>query len=421
MTRESAEMPEFGVELRRLREAAGLSIAGLAKLIRFSKGHISKVETGQQPSPSSQFARMADAALEAGGRLIALGPSPSDPQSSPRQTEVQHVSIPTPQPKTAAVDKASATHTLETFEKILKELRGLGQTMDPATVADMTKPHIAALQDLATRLDGSLAIEALRLAAHFAEFTSWMTQEAGDDRTALRWISLSENLANEIDDRDLVANTYMRRSNLALYQQDGYGTVKYAKKALEEACGSRQMFLAVLREAQGYALLGDHERFRATIDRADTLRAQGGDERPEPQFVARSSIGPTKITDPFALAKGWSLHDLGRNAEAIEILEPLLAKTTREDNRAWARIACRLALALASAREVDRACGLTKDILSLTTVARSATIRSDLRLLSATLRRWYSDESVREIMPLLSAALLPAVEESPSPPLAPGR
>lgn len=40
-------MAEFGAQLRRRREAAGLSLTELASLTHFTKGYLSKIETGQ--------------------------------------------------------------------------------------------------------------------------------------------------------------------------------------------------------------------------------------------------------------------------------------------------------------------------------------------------------------------------------------
>jgi transcriptional regulator with XRE-family HTH domain len=403
MADEDTRMDEFGAELRRLRIAAGLSLAELGKRIYFSKGFISKVETGWK-SPGPHFARKADVELNAEGRLMALAEGqegdPVDaagsPEPSSRVREVVFV-----RRADTTVDEAEAKDALNAFELNLANLRGLGQILDPSTVADMLKPQVHALQELAARLDDVLADKTLLLAAHFADFTSWMTQETGDDAAALRWIDTSEALAIEANNIDVVANSYIRRANIALYQQDAYGTVTFARQAQAMECSLRVKGLAAQGEAQGHALAGDYEKFSACIDRALVQRAASGEEQP-----AGPVLGPTKIRDPLALARGWSLFDLGRITEAVEILAELLADTPKKDNRAWVRIACRLALALASGGEVDRACVLAKDVLDLSTVARSATIRSDLRQLSRMLSRWSTKPAVQEVLPRMSAILL---------------
>lgn len=79
----------FGAELRRLRIAAGLTVAQLASAVHYSKGQISKVETGQQRA-TLELARLCDAVLGAGGALAALAP--------PRGRRRRTLQLPTPAP-----------------------------------------------------------------------------------------------------------------------------------------------------------------------------------------------------------------------------------------------------------------------------------------------------------------------------------
>ncbi|MFI9172568.1 nSTAND1 domain-containing NTPase [Streptomyces lincolnensis] len=65
----------FGPELRRLRQANGLSLAALAEKLKTSKGYLSRLERGLQ-RPSEAFARACDQALGAGGALLALALEP---------------------------------------------------------------------------------------------------------------------------------------------------------------------------------------------------------------------------------------------------------------------------------------------------------------------------------------------------------
>ncbi|WP_155346155.1 helix-turn-helix domain-containing protein [Acrocarpospora pleiomorpha] len=63
--------PAFGNELRRVREAASLSLAELGKLIHYSKGYLSKIESGARPA-NLKLAWACDNALGANGALAAL-------------------------------------------------------------------------------------------------------------------------------------------------------------------------------------------------------------------------------------------------------------------------------------------------------------------------------------------------------------
>lgn len=66
-------MPTFGVELRRLRRDAGISLSELARRVHYSKSHLSKVENGRT-RPNKVLAALCDQELRTGGVLAALMP-----------------------------------------------------------------------------------------------------------------------------------------------------------------------------------------------------------------------------------------------------------------------------------------------------------------------------------------------------------
>ncbi|MBP2326710.1 transcriptional regulator with XRE-family HTH domain [Kibdelosporangium banguiense] len=67
----------FGGELRRWRAKRELSLAGLARLVHYSKGYLSKIENGDK-RVTLDLARRCDEVLDAGGQLSALVPAPPD-------------------------------------------------------------------------------------------------------------------------------------------------------------------------------------------------------------------------------------------------------------------------------------------------------------------------------------------------------
>jgi transcriptional regulator with XRE-family HTH domain len=72
----------FGFELRRLRKAKGWSQIRLSKAIPYSVGTISMIETAKR-SPTEEFARYCDEALEAEGALMRLWPMVSHASAPP--------------------------------------------------------------------------------------------------------------------------------------------------------------------------------------------------------------------------------------------------------------------------------------------------------------------------------------------------
>ncbi|MEV0266794.1 helix-turn-helix domain-containing protein [Streptomyces sp. NPDC050617] len=69
----------FGDALRSRREAANLSLGGLAALTHYSKGCLSRVENGHLPAVR-ELALRCDVALDAEGELTALAPQPEPPE-----------------------------------------------------------------------------------------------------------------------------------------------------------------------------------------------------------------------------------------------------------------------------------------------------------------------------------------------------
>ncbi|MFZ3474596.1 helix-turn-helix domain-containing protein [Streptomyces sp. 2.9] len=71
-------VPPFPAQLRRLRLQRGLSLADLARETHYSKGYLSKIETGAKPV-TADVARCCDRVLRAEGELLRLVPENEGP------------------------------------------------------------------------------------------------------------------------------------------------------------------------------------------------------------------------------------------------------------------------------------------------------------------------------------------------------
>jgi transcriptional regulator with XRE-family HTH domain len=65
--------PAFGAELRRRRQQAELSLSRLAAAVHYSKGYLSKVETGVA-KPNRTLAHLLDRVLGTDGELMRMVP-----------------------------------------------------------------------------------------------------------------------------------------------------------------------------------------------------------------------------------------------------------------------------------------------------------------------------------------------------------
>lgn len=403
----------FGPRLRALRVAKELSLSEFARRLYYSKGHVSRIETGKA-RPSVEFARRCDAELGTDGTLAALVPAASAEQEVAPEPGPSVPWGQWPIPIGGAAALAGLVHGVWPVEtdadqlaylaQLLAAVRGLGQVARPEVVLPILVGQAQALRLLADRARGADAWEVATLFARTAEFAGWMAQEAGDDRTAIWWTERATHAAAAVGDRHTVTYALVRKALITLYQGDARATVALARQAQASAgLSPRVRGLAAQREAQGHALAGDHTACLRALDVArHNLVAAAAVDSPAPV------IGTSFVPDPVAAVTGWCLVDLGRPAEAAAVLEREVARITPGAFRARARFGLRLALAHAAAGEVERACHLAATMLEHTATVRSATLRADLSRLAATLRRFAHHPDVRALAPALALALHPA-------------
>lgn len=413
----------FGAELRRLRAAAGLSLTRMAALVHYSKGHLSKIETGSK-RPTPDFARRCDAVLDAGGKLASIVPAQSSEAPLPEANgdgEVWLMGLasdrkswfqPVDRRQVLAAGAASAlafgmggaraiaaeADTISTFQTIFGQFRQLGQTASPSVVLPALIAQTHTLRELAVRAKPRQSREILALGARYAEFAGWMAQESGNDSAALWWTDRAVELADAGEDRALAAYSLVRRALVTLYREDAQETIDLAREAQRAGTSDRIRGLAAQREAQGHALAGDFNACMRSLDRARELLSAA---QPETGPV----LGTSNLTDPVAMVSGWCLHDLGRAREATAILDQEIQRVPPHALRSQARYGVRRALAHAAAGEIDHACTLLGQVLGVVDTVSSATIATDLRRLARVLSRFHTASSVRAIQPRLIASL----------------
>ncbi|GAA3459468.1 helix-turn-helix domain-containing protein [Saccharothrix longispora] len=392
----------FGVELRRRRVAAGKSLKALSSELNYSKGHISKIETGAK-QPTTQLARLADAALDANGALSSL--VREDRLGTPPETDHPVVLLDLPD---IAVNRRAAEAVSEdvAVESLMRTqfdtLREMGKRIDPGLVIPLLT---AQLQSLHAVLLAARQPEARRrlglLTARYVEYLGWMAQEAGMQEEAKRRTAQFAALAAEAGDRGLAAYALVRRAELAMYAGDAISTVDMARRALADPHADfRVRGLALHRLAQGYAQHGEYELCRAALDDAEQALAESSSTGP-----GGPVLGSSTITDLGAVTAGWCLYDLGRPAQAAELLERALSRIAPEAWRARALHSARLALAYEAAGELDRMCEMAMQALEAARPLGSATVRSQLERLWWAVQRRHGHRPARELHVEITAAL----------------
>ncbi|MFK0189536.1 helix-turn-helix domain-containing protein [Kitasatospora sp. NPDC090308] len=440
----------FGAELRRLREAHGLSLDGLARQLSYSKGYLSKVESGQRKA-SQELARRCDALLGAEGRLqqLAARPEPTARAAAHRtgpgvgfrsreaaEAEAGHnhgygygygyagyagagyaeprtgrggpegLPLPAlPAPEALAALPPQRPSALDPgvpalLREQLTQYRALGQHLDPVLLVPALQMQSETAVRIALRCDGRARAELLLIAAHFIEFGGWMAQEAGDRHAALAHTERAVELARAGGNRHLAGYALVRRALITFYAGDAATTVALATAAQDRRLPPRIRGLAALREAQGHALGGDRNRCLRGLERAEVLLDTADADRDEGPV-----IGSANIADPAAMTTGWCLFDLGHARRAAEVLDRECARIPLRAARARVRYGLRRALAHAGAGEAEHACAIAAEQLDTLADVPSATVVADLRRLDRELRRFRANRAVREFQPLLLRAI----------------
>ncbi|MFI6408867.1 helix-turn-helix domain-containing protein [Streptomyces sp. NPDC050548] len=426
----------FGAELRRLRIAAGITLTQFAATVHYSKGQISKVETGHK-RPTNEFARLCDAALRTGGALEALVPAvpvrrPSDRRPVPDQAgamiedsverpddtgwspptrrqlmaagAVSVFGIATAAPAVTAQVEPSGRPLIDAYRGLYDQYRRIGQMCPPQVLLPTLAAQTSALRSLAVSTGGDTGRGLLALAARFAEFTGWMAQEAGDDTAAVRWTAHAVDIAEAAGDGHLASYALVRRALITYYRGEGAETVALAEGALPGRLPPRIRALAAQRAAQGYALDGDHDACMRLLERARALFDRAAAQEP----VSHAPVlGPTHLSDPVAMVTGWCLLDLGRPRQAAEALDVEYERLAPDALRTRRRYGARRALAHAMSGEIGYACELTGDLLDHTSGVDSETITADLRRLARVLSRHPRHPACLALAPSLTAALTP--------------
>jgi transcriptional regulator with XRE-family HTH domain len=423
---------EFGDELRRQRIAAGLSLRDLAGLVHYSRGHISKVETGQAIA-SVELARLCDSALGAGGVLVSIvasvtgrrpaavrekaGGTPvnADPGTSRWPVPLIRedllssgepvIAITIPSAK--GISPAQAESAAATFAVLFGQLRQLGQCVFPGALLPTLIAQTGTLRGLAAAARNPTRSTLLGLASRYAEYTGWMAEEMGDDHAALWWTDEAVQMADAAGQPEMGAYALVRRALVGMYRGDAAETIDLALMARSDARASERIRgLASLREAQGYALTADEGACQQALERGREHLARAMDD------PVGTVLGTSTVVDPAAMVTGWCLHDLGRPGDSAAILDREIARLPAEARKARTRFAVRRALAYAAAGEVDQACRLTDELLTDAQELSSATIRLDLVRLSRALNRWPNHAPVRALQPGLTRALRPLSRRS---------
>jgi transcriptional regulator with XRE-family HTH domain len=230
----------LGAELRGLRSARGLTLAGLSARVGYSGQFISQVEHGRSTA-SEAFVQACDVELGADGALLGLLPAVileqaqqrsarsrarrrKDTDSSDREDDVQPMTRrglaaagaatalglgATVAPAAAgAVDPGLADH----WERLLAIIGTHDAAHGPQEVLATARRELHLITAYRKVATGGLRSSLMRVEARWALHAGWLCEDTGDPRERAALLEHALHLAREANERSAPATTVRREA-----------------------------------------------------------------------------------------------------------------------------------------------------------------------------------------------------------------
>ncbi|WP_253808870.1 helix-turn-helix domain-containing protein [Nocardia amikacinitolerans] len=291
---------EAGALLRAAREAAGISLRGMAERTFYSKAYLSLIETGQRPVPTG-----VTAAYE---RVLGT-------------TDLGRLTAAT---RSAASVDASA---LADVAAMLSATRRIEDATGALAVLPTVR-GMSAMTEQFAREARTARTEAVTLASEVTQYRGWLEHAVGADTAARRSLSTAVDLAAESRDPDRLVHSLGFAGYVAWSATGDYGEVIGLSDAALAVRGAHPVLIAYarMRRAELLAAHGEMQEARRALADADSAtEAAHGVEPPEAMYWWTPGFG--------AVQRGGVLALLGDKSRAIEEATDGLAEMPAEHRR----------------------------------------------------------------------------------------
>ncbi|MEU8332232.1 helix-turn-helix transcriptional regulator [Micromonospora arborensis] len=426
----------FGVVLHHLRTEAGMSLRALAAQARYDYTRLSRAEHGEH-LPATEWVQGIDTALNAGGLLKLLRSlAPADGAPAKRRTilplaglhtddgDSVTLELQTPDGRTVLVklsrrqlgelmasgllrtvlpggvtdpdqadrvvkvlagENAVDSQALDYFGRLLNEHFTADKMLGPRQLIGTTLAQIRVLDRLRRTAPPDTTAPVLRLLAQYGEFAGWLHQDLGDTTAARYWSDRASQWAQATGDYATVAYLMIRKSNIALLDNDARDVIELAAGArrVPGATSPRLQALAAQQEARGWALYGDATRFQRKLEDAFTLLHDHPDDvDPDaPVYLHQYNL------DVLEEQSAGGYLACGQAATAVRILEGKIEATGEHLRRDHGHLLAKLANTVLATKEPEpeRAVALGMRSASAAHLTGSARIGKELRTLDTVL------------------------------------
>lgn len=449
----------FGLALRQLRNQAGMSLRELGTRSLYDYSRISRVERGEHLI-DPEYVPAIDQALGTGGLLSLLrslaGEAPESENTTSGMKTLPtgglHVNdgdsvtleLRTPDGRIVRVslsrreftqllttgalrgllpagvadldqaERVSKTldqprrvdpQVLDYFQTVLAEHFTADKMLGPRQLLGPVLAQIEVLDGLRRHTRPGTAEPTLRLLAQYAEFAGWLHQDAGDTTAAMFWSDRATQWAQAVGDYQMVAYMLVRKSNIALLDDDPRNVVDLAAAArkVPGPVSPKLHALAAQQEARGWAMAGEADQFQHQLDTAANLLREHPDDVDEtaPVYLHHYDL------DTLEEQSASGYRACGRADTAVSILERKIVATPDHLHRDQGHQLAKLANTLLATNSPDPERAVELGLRCITTARStgSARITKELHTLQGTLaRRWPTFTGTAEFREALAAA-----------------
>ncbi|MGN9769205.1 helix-turn-helix domain-containing protein [Micromonospora sp. SD12] len=257
--------PRFGAELRRLREARGMSLRQLAASVNYGKSLIHQLEVGRTKPTVDMVVRL-DNALQAHGALTGL--VADAPDGGERLAYV------TAHPRRVDHAAVRALAGLLAGYRRLEDAIGSGPIMAPV------RAHLDTAACLLRDARHDVRPSVLDMAAQWAQFAGWLSIARGEERAATVWHARALDWATEAGNNDLVATVLSFQGHQAELRSDLPAMIRSSRAARrDQAVNAALRAYCAGQEARGLAMAGaGTSEVLACLSEASDVSAQAAEE-----------------------------------------------------------------------------------------------------------------------------------------------
>ncbi|RAO44568.1 hypothetical protein GAR06_03891 [Micromonospora saelicesensis] len=255
----------FAAELRRLREARGLSLRQLAIDVNYGKSLLHQLETGQT-KPSVDVAVRLDDALRANGALAALVVGAPDGDD-----RLAYVTA-----RPSRVDRATG----EALAGLLAGYRRLEDAIGSGPITGPVGAHLDTVSGLLTGAPHGVRPFIVDVAGQWAQFAGWLNIARGEERAATVWNARALQWATEAGNTDLIATVLSFQGHQAELRHDLPAMIEFSRESRrDETVNTALRAYCAGQEARGLAMAGAASAdVLARLSEASDLSAQAAEE-----------------------------------------------------------------------------------------------------------------------------------------------